>query len=252
MDNYENWIAWEKDAKIKGWDFSRIDGLYEEEDPPWDYHGEILSRLRPDSRLMDIDTGGGEFLLELGHDPHRTTVTEAYPPNVDLCRRVLSPLGIRVIEASGNGPLPVPDESVDLLIDRNGDLNPREFYRVLVPGGVCITQQVGDSNDRELVDLLLPGTPRPFPRQTLDLLSSDFLRAGFRLETAREAYAPLRFFDIGALVWFAHVIEWEFPGFSVDACRDRLEEAQKILGQKGEIACLKHRLLFIAVKDPVR
>lgn len=248
MTDYENWLAWEKDASITGWDFSRIEGLYTEEDPPWDYRAEILSRLRPDDRLLDVDTGGGEFLLSLGHDPTLTAVTEAYPPNAELCRRTLAPLGIRVIEAAGNGPLPLPDGSVDFLTDRHGDLDPREFARVLSPGSYCVTQQVGAYNDRELTELLLPDAPLPFPKQTLDRLSAEFLQAGFILEEARESYGRIRFFSVGALVWFAHVIEWEFPGFSVDACRERLEEAQRILDRDGEIACRTHRLLFVARK----
>lgn len=40
-------------------------------------------------------------------------------------------------------------------------------------------------------------------------------------------------FDIGALVWFAHIIEWEFPNFSVDNCKNRLLYAQQILEQNG-------------------
>ncbi len=35
--------------------------------------------------------------------------------------------------------------------------------RILKPGGIFITQQVGEDNDRELVELLLPGTPKTFP-----------------------------------------------------------------------------------------
>lgn len=40
-------------------------------------------------------------------------------------------------------------------------------------------------------------------------------------------------FDIGALVWFAHIIEWEFPNFSVDNCKNRLLYAQQILEKNG-------------------
>ena len=35
-------------------------------------------------RLLDMDTGGGEFLLSLGHPFERTAATEGYPPNVEL------------------------------------------------------------------------------------------------------------------------------------------------------------------------
>lgn len=52
----------EEIAHIVGWDFSHIDGRYrEEEDIPWDYKAEILSGLKPEMRLLDIDTGGAVF-----------------------------------------------------------------------------------------------------------------------------------------------------------------------------------------------
>lgn len=45
-------------------------------------------------QLLDYDTGGGEFLLSLGHPYRNTAATEGYPPNVELCRQVLLPLGV--------------------------------------------------------------------------------------------------------------------------------------------------------------
>ena len=48
-------------AHIHGWDFSHIHGRYTEEtDLPWDYDRTVRSLLDPRSRLLDIDTGGGE------------------------------------------------------------------------------------------------------------------------------------------------------------------------------------------------
>lgn len=53
---------------------------------------------------------------------------------------------------------------------------------------------------------------------------------------------------LGALVWFARVIEWEFPGFSVDACAGRLLAAQQMLERDGCIEGRIHRILLAAVK----
>ena len=54
---------------------------------------------------------------------------------------------------------------------------------------------------------------------------------------------------MGALVWFARVLPWEFPGFSVDACRERLCRAQEILDRNGVIEGTIHRYLLVAQKD---
>ena len=83
----KDWEAEEKIAHIHGWDFSHIHDRYEEEeDLPWDYK-QIIDENRIDSmKLLDFDTGGGEFLLSLGHPYSNTAATEGYAPNVELCK----------------------------------------------------------------------------------------------------------------------------------------------------------------------
>ena len=72
--------------------------------------------------------------------------------------------------------------------------------------------------------------------------------AGFEITDAQEAFRPIRFYDIGALVWFARIIEWEFPDFSVDGCLDRLLKAQKILEEQGSICGEIHRFFMVCSK----
>ena len=73
----KEWEAEEKIAHIHGWDFSHIHGRYEEEDDlPWDYR-QVIDESRVDSmKLLDFDTGGGEFLLSIGHPFANTAATE--------------------------------------------------------------------------------------------------------------------------------------------------------------------------------
>ena len=59
----------------------------------------------------------------------------------------------------------------------------------------------------------------------------------------------IRFFDIGALVWFARVIEWEFPGFSVESHMKRLLLAQEQLERHGDIRGRTHRFIIVAQKS---
>ncbi len=244
------WHAEESVAHIHGWDFSHINDRYTEEtDFPWDYRELILSRLTPEMKLLDIDTGGGEFLLSLGHPHHNCAATENYPPNIELCRETLTPLGVDFRPADGNGPLPFPDGSFDMIIDRHGDFNPREIYRVLKSGGIFITQQVGADNDRALVELLLdPVPPLPFPEQYLAVAEEKFRAAGFGILAKDECFRPIKFFDVGALVWFARIIEWEFPGFSVDSCLPQLLEAQQLLEERGSLDAVVHRFMLVAQK----
>ena len=246
----KRWKAEEEIAYIHGWDFSHIEGRYmEEDDLPWDYREEILRYLKPEMRILDIDTGGGEFLLSLNHLYENTAATENYPPNVDLCREALLPLGIDFLAADGKGVLPFEDASFDMVINRHGDFNPSEIYRVLKPGGLFITQQVGAENDRELVELLCGQTDLPFPDQYLKITEDRFSQTGFEILDGRECFRPIRFYDVGALVWFARIIQWEFPDFSVGTHLDNLLNAQRVLEEQGSINASIHRFLLLAQKQ---
>lgn len=247
----KTWLREEQIAHIKGWDFSHICDRYEEEeDLPWDYRSVIEKYLTPETRLLDIDTGGGEFLLSLNHPREQMSATENYAPNVQLCMKKLIPLGIDIRQADGGGNLPFADKCFDLVINRHGDFEPSEIYRVLKPGGLFITQQVGAENDRELVEMLLPKVPElPFPEQYLEIAAKKFEQCGFTIVDGQEAFRPIRFYDVGALVWFAHIIEWEFPGFSVEVSLDKLFALQERLEKEGEIRGTIHRFLLVAKKQ---
>lgn len=246
----QHWLEEERIAHIKGWDFSHIDGKYEEEqDLPWNYRELVLCHLAPNAQLLDIDTGGGEFLLSLNHPHSQTAATEAYAPNVQLCKETLLPLGIDFRAADGCGPLPFEDERFHIVINRHGDFDPKEIYRVLKPGGIFLTEQVGAENDRELVEMLLSEVPPlAFPEQYLSIAAGKFEESGFTILERAEAFRPIRFWDVGALVWFAHIIEWEFPGFTVEGSLERLYRLQEKLDRGGVIEGRIHRFLLIAQK----
>lgn len=248
-DQIAAWKAEEEIAHIHGWDFSHIEGRYtEQDDLPWDYREKILGHLKPEHTLLDIDTGGGEFLLSLEHPHRNTAATENYPPNVQLCREVLLPLGIDFRPGDGKGILPFGDGSFDIVINRHGDFCPEEIWRILKPGGLFITQQVGAENDRELVQLLCGETPVPFPDQYLSIASERFRSAGFRILEEAECFRPIRFFDVGALVWFARIIQWEFPDFAVDTHLPGLLKAREMIDEQGFVEGSTHRFLLIAEK----
>ena len=187
-------------------------------------------------------------MLSLRHPYVKTSATEAYPQNIQLCRETLLPLGIDFRAGDGKDMLPFGDYEFDIVINRHGDFNAKEIHRVLKCGGIFITEQVGAENDRELVELLLGKTELPFPEQYLDIVKKRFSDVGFDILDAQECFRPIKFFDIGALVWFAHIIEWEFPNFSVDNCKNRLLYAQQILEQNGCIEGKIHRFLLVLRK----
>ncbi|MCT4594983.1 MAG: class I SAM-dependent methyltransferase [Anaeromicrobium sp.] len=109
----------DEEKSFQGWDFSYLDNRWKEEKLPWDYKALLKKYLKSHYQLLDVGTGGGEFLLSLNHPYEKTAVTEAWEPNVKLCKEKLLPLGICVRQAHEDNELPFEDNSFDMIINRH-------------------------------------------------------------------------------------------------------------------------------------
>jgi len=243
MNDYRmRWTLAEENAKIQGWDFSPMEGrICEDDNFPWNYETLIKRYVKPTDRILDLDTGGGEKLLALGHDPSLTSATEGYKPNIAICMETLLPRGIDFRPCENPSSLPFEEETFDAVLNRHGSYDFAEICRVLKPGGIFLTQQVGEDNDRDLVAMVLPDLPKPFPGHNLMEQKTCSIEQGFSVFYASEAYRYLDFFDIEAFIWFAKIVPWEFSGFSVERCFSALENMNKILMEKGRIRGTTHR-----------
>jgi hypothetical protein len=90
-------------APVRGWDFSWLEGRAEETRPPWSYAAIVRESAASSRRMLDIDTGGGEFLARLAPFPGSVVATEGYAPNVAVARERLAPLGIHLV-ATASAP----------------------------------------------------------------------------------------------------------------------------------------------------
>lgn len=238
------WLEEEQYA-FQGWDFSHLQARWQHGLLDWDYKSIVLEHLHSTDRLLDMGTGGGEFLLSLGHPYANTAVTEAWQPNIQLCKENLTPLGIQVYPVQDDIPMPIPDGSFDIVINRHGYYNLHEVKRVLKPGGLFITQQVGGQNCLALEQRinLVPPIQQAFSAGT-EL--PKFYACGFSVKYSSECFPQLKFFDTGAVVFWAKIIEWSFPAFSVESNFDKLCLLQNIIDEHGFIADLEHRFIIVA------
>jgi len=55
-------------------------------------------------------------------------------------------------------------------------------------------------------------------------------------------------FDVGALVYWAKNIPWQFPGFSVKTHLDQLLDCQREIEEVGFLQSTGHRFLIVAQK----
>ena len=163
----KNYLKNEENQVFQGWDFSYINGRWDGECIPWDYEKILLSYLKEEYKLLDMGTGGGEFLLTLNHPFCNTAITESYPPNVAICKEKLQPLGITVKQVVDDCKLPFEDSSFDIIINRHESFDVGEIKRILKTGGYFITQQVGAKNDVDLSEKVINNFKPLYPNNNL-------------------------------------------------------------------------------------
>lgn len=250
MDKFDLIKSWQAEAKkgMEGWDFSYLNGRIKEDDLPWDYKTIVKSSLKSPMKLLDMGTGGGEFLLSLNYNTRLISVTESYPPNIELCKRKLKPLGIKVIESHDNLNLDIPTASLDIVINRHESYVAKEVFRILKPGGIFVTQQVGAYNNLDFSNQLFAANRQVVKEYTLAYHKSEILEAGFEIDYEEECMIDLEFLDIGGLVYFASIIDWEFPGFSVDKFTGTLLKLHRQLEVGKRLVSQEHRFIIKALK----
>ena len=124
-----------------------------------------------------------------------------------------------------------------------------EIYRILKPGGIFITQQVGTRNSERLRTIfgVLDDQETSFD-WNLQNARKFLLDAGMEIDEASQSVANQRFYDIRSVVYFLKVIEWEFPHFSLDNDLGRLENIALLIERDGYFEDICHRFFLVARK----
>jgi SAM-dependent methyltransferase len=234
---------------LKGWDFSWFEGRATEQRPSWGYSTLLADRMSRAEAALDVQTGGGEVLATIPHPPPVLAATESWPPNLEVARRTLAPLGAEVVHAEDDGPLPFADASFDLVVSRHPVITRwDEVGRVLRPGGTYLSQQVGMGTVRELTDFMMGPQPVSDQRST-DRAVAGLEAAGLTVVDLRSESLRLEFFDVGAVVHFLRKVLWTVPGFTVEAYRDRLRAMHEHIGREGSFVASSERFLVEARED---
>ncbi len=250
-DELFDFLIADAEAQFSGWDFSYI---AEREVPSplrWSYVSECLLRVRKATAILDMDTGGGEMFSRFAPFPEIAFATEAYPPNIPIARERLNPLGVEVVELTKEEPqdLPFQADFFDLVINRHGYYWAPELSRIMRPGGVFVTQQVGNANDIGIRKLL--GAPDATTIEEWDDLATaaaDLEQTGFEIRKQLEDFYPQRFYDVGAIVYQLKAVSWQIPDFSVEKYFERLLGIHTQIQRDGFVDVEEHRFFVIAEK----
>ncbi|SDD16090.1 Methyltransferase domain-containing protein [Terribacillus halophilus] len=231
-----------------GWDFSFIEdtGRIQYELLPWSYGSKARKYLFGAESLLDMGTGGGEFLSKLLPLPAYTAATEGYLPNVPIAKKKLGPSGVEVFQIEADDQLPLQSDTFDVVLNKHESYAAVEVNRVLKHNGIFLTQQVGGTDCTELNQLL--GAPINPSYQDWSLrTAAEDLTSHFTLVEQEEAFPVLRFYDIGAIVYYLKAIPWQVPYFAVNTYRDALYDLHLFIEKNGFLDVRQHRFLLAAM-----
>jgi SAM-dependent methyltransferase len=235
-------------APVEGWDFSWLGHRMSTAPLPWRFDEIVVRLARRSPDLLDIGTGGGEWLARLPYRPPRTVATESWEPNVYVARVRLGPLGVDLVPVAAapdnvdqdpgerRGALPFPDGSFSLVSSRHESFVAGEVARVLRSSGTFVTQQVGGSYNA-FYDLLdLPRPPVADRRWDLSLATHKLEAVGLRVADSGQGTEVTTFTDVGALAWYLKAIPWTVPGFSIESHRPHLERLHERIRASGPVS----------------
>ncbi len=200
----------EKARGFTGWNLGDVAAKPIGSRYPWDYRRSAADLIGHASAVLDMGTGGGEIFAELcrGHGG-RLVATEPWDVNAPIAKSRLSPLRVAVVGAHSLR-LPFRNDTFDLVLNRHEELDPAEVDRVLAPGGIFLTQQVGRNDWTEL---------RTFIARMQDFgplferYVSGFQNVGMKIVRSETHDTPVAYRGLGELVYILCVAPWTVPEF---------------------------------------
>src|SRR5699024_10247137 len=184
---------------FSGWDFSYISdtGRVRSSLLSWSYASLVIPHMQEATSMLDMGTGGGEFLAKLGPYPRYVFATEGYGPNVTIAKDRQKPLVVRVIEITDDHRLPFHKNQFDLVINQHESYEPSEIVRITKPAGIFLTQQVGGTNSMEINEAFGVDINSAFGDWNLTTALAELDMQHFEVISSNEEYPVQRFYDVG-------------------------------------------------------
>jgi len=241
VDNFDALLDEAAAVPLDGWDFSWFDGRATEQRPSWGYASLVADRLGRADRALDVQTGGGEvYAWAAAHAvrrPRLLVAVEQWQPPV-AARRI-----DHVVEAAG---LPFRDHAFDLVVSRHPvGTDWAGTARILRPGGVFLSQQIGAGTNRELSEAMLGPLP-PAERQHPEQIAAAARAAGFEVLQVRGERLRAEYYDIAAVAHFLRKVIWTVPDFTIDKYRTRLRAVHDEITVNGMFVSHAKRVLIEA------
>lgn len=135
---------------MNGWDFSHVKCI--SEGLQWNFAKEVITRSKTSDLLLDIGTGGGESILPIADSVLLLTGIDRSEQMIRTAIENANRSGksnVRFLQMDAE-KLDFPREFFDMITCRHSNFSAKEAAKVLVKGGIFITQQVSEDDKLNL------------------------------------------------------------------------------------------------------
>ena len=167
--------------EIKDWDFSKFE-IESESLTKWDLYELLNEYATPESRILDLGTGGGEKLLKFFPQAKEILGTDFSEGMIKTAKKNLIESGredvtFRIMD---NLNMDVPDDYFDIVVARNTITDPKQIYKCLKKGGHLLLTGV-DKDDCWGLKLLFGRGQGFHDKKPISIIDyENILNAGFK------------------------------------------------------------------------
>ncbi|MBE7896516.1 class I SAM-dependent methyltransferase [Paenibacillus polymyxa] len=146
MKSIEYKEFYDKVGKTNGWDFSNV--KYISEGVKWDFYNEVSKTCEKSDILLDIGTGGGEAILAMANSALLLVGIDQSTGMIETATKnsIKSDIAnVRFLQMDAEN-LNFPREFFNVVSSRHSCFCAKEIVKVLVKGGIFLTQQVSEND----------------------------------------------------------------------------------------------------------
>ena len=239
-----------KTARWRGWDLVQL--RTRRAPVPWRMDEVASSVLTGRETVLDAGCGNGRLLALLAERFVRGIGIDVSRSRIERARLALPmKLRMRVHFTRGSAhAVPAPNETFQLVLSRHAPLFPEEIDRVLAPGGVLITQQIGDQNARA-IHAVFDEARGPLPQEPFE---TSILRGfsalndrGYKTLRKEQYDVPFVFADAASMLFWLQAVP--VPGdFDIERDAATVGEILRRIATPNGIVTNEHRHLLVMQK----
>ena len=167
--------------EVKNWSFDEFE-IETEDFTLWDLYDELRKIVKPDSKVLDLGTGGGEKVLKSFPDCAEIVGTDYSPAMIETANENLKKSGRKniVFKVMDNLNMNVADDYFDVVVARNTVTDPAQIYKCLKKGGYLLIRGV-DKDDCHALKMMFGRGQGYTDKKPISIIDyENVINAGFK------------------------------------------------------------------------